>query len=323
MIQPQAHEALIWTDEQREPLVRRVLEKMDGLQILALGGPRKGRLNDLAAKYGCVVEDDIRKMLIEQPASYLFLATDEGVSREDLAQARRAQIQVLAIEPPAEPLDQIETDRGRDEAMGRLFVVPWWRTSPVWQSAADPQEALGSIWAIQATSLCNTTAGSLYGRLYDTLDMIVNMVGMPDTVDASLAGPLGEPPQKLCHLTGALTAHLRFGGGGSAVIHVSDQSGQWSRRLEIIGADGQLRLTDDAYHLFSGGAQLDAHQSDDGPADASQLIASQWQRLILHAHAPTPVDAKAVVACSEAILLSCRTGHGESPTTMLRIHGAT
>lgn len=323
MIQPQPHEALVWTDEQREPLVRRILDQMDGVRILAVGGPRKGRLNDLAAKHDCAVEDDIRKMLIEQPASYLLLATEEGVGREDLIQARRAQMQVLAVEPPVDKLDQIETDRGRDEAMGRMFVVPWWRTSPVWQSAADPQEAIGSIWAIQATSLCDVTSGSLYGRLYDTLDMIVNMLGIPDTVDASLAGPLAEPPQHLRHLTGALTAHLRFGEGMSAAIHISDQSGQWSRKLEVIGAEGQLRLSDDGYHLFSGGEQLDAFQVEGDPADAASLIASQWQRLILHGHAPTPIDAKAVVACSEAILLSCRTGHGESPTTMLRIHGAT
>ena len=241
---------------------------------------------------------------------------------EDLDQARRNGMHVLAVGPPVDQLEQTHVDRGRDEAKGKLFVVPWWRTSPAWQSAADPQEALGEIWAIEAMSLCPPSHGSLYGRLYDCLDMVVNLMGLPDMIDAALSGPLSEPPQHLRHLTGALTAHLRFGEKASAQVFVSDRSSIWSRRMEAIGSEGQLRLCDGTYSLYAKDQPLDALEGGDGQMDAGQLIASQWQRLAQHGMSPTPIDTKAVVACAATILLSCRTGQGESPTTMLRMHGA-
>jgi len=262
-------------------------------------------------------------MVIDSPAGYLLLGTAEGVSPSDLDQVRRWQTTVLAIEPPANDLGLMEpADQGREQMVGRMVIAPWLRMSPAWLSAADPQQALGTIHSARVSVMSPPQVGSLFGRLYDALDMLIGLMGMPDSIDAALTGPLGEIPDDLRALTGHLTAHLRFGQDTSAVMHVSDRSGFWARRLVAMGTGGQLVLEDNRYRLFDGdGAELDASEPAE-PADTpAALIAAQWRRMIDSRHAPL-TNPRRIVACCETAILSCKTGNAESTETLIRIRGA-
>lgn len=316
------HEVLVWTDSDRAPLVEATLQRMEGLglHVLGVGGPRRGPLADLARRLSAPLGDDFRKMVIDQPAGYLLLATSDGLSPGDLDQVRRHQMSVLAIEPaPIRSESLLPADRGREEMLGRLVPAPWMRQSPSWLSAAEPQEAIGAIRTVRLSALGPYAAGSLFARLYDALDMLIHLLGVPDTVDASLSGPLSEPPQDVRALTGNLTAHLRFASGVSAVLHASDRSARWLREMVVMGTEGQLFLTESDYRLFaSSGTSLDDRRIP-GPVEPADLIAFQWKRLLEGRPLPGTVDPLSVVACCETALLSCRTGSSESTETLLRI----
>ncbi len=262
-------------------------------------------------------------MLVDHPAEYLLLGTAEGVLPGDLDTARRTQMRIPAIEPPDAQMEGLYTlDRGRDETLGRIVLTPWIRLSPAWLSAAEPQEALGQIQSVDIESTCRPGEGSLYGRLFDAMDLLLYLMGLPDQIDAALTGPLGEVPDALPSLTGHLTAHLRFGHRASAVIRVSDRAAQWRRRVTAQGNTGELELEDDHYRLYGpNGKCLDESAASSQTSSPDGLIAAQWKRWIEHAHTPAPIDPRAIVACCQTALLSCKTGNTESTDTLLRMHG--
>jgi hypothetical protein len=315
---------LIWTDSARADLVREVLERMDRVRVLAVGGPSKGAVSELASELEVGAEDDLRQMLLsggEGGVDSLLVATGEGLSSKAIGQARDSGVAVLALEPVAAHQDDVVES---EEPGGgfRVITAPWLRMSPGWKSAANPQEALGQILALQVNVLAPSGVCSLYARLYDAMDMIIHLLGLPETIDAALTGPLSEPPDRLRALTGHLTAHLRFTSDASAALTVSDRSATWDRRLLALGAEGQIALEDAGYTLTAkGGQTLDALACPAEPPQPADLIARLWNELHRGAAPPQSVDPRQIIACCDAALLSCRTAQLESPATMLRLGG--
>ena len=159
--------------------------------------------------------------------------------------------------------------------------------------------------------------------MYDAFDLILTLCGMPTIIDATLVSPLGAPPSYLRELTGHFSAMLKLPKGCTATIHASDSSVQWTRRTHCLAEQGQLYLGDDAYQLWNVEGQLvDSLDSDaSNPVNATELITSQWQRMIEH-HISTPApDPRKILACCQAALLSARTNAQESPESMLRLAG--
>jgi hypothetical protein len=318
---------LIWADASRVGLVRQVLERMDTVKVLTVGGPSKGAVSELASELEVPAEDDLRQMLLgaggEGGVDSLMVATGEGLSGKALQQARDLGVPVLALEPVAAHQDDVV----ESEVSGGAFQVmtaPWLRMSPGWKAAANPQEALGQIQALQIGVLAPSGVCSLYARLYDAMDMAIHLLGLPETIDAALTGPLSEPPERLRGLTGHLTAHLRFTTDASAALTVSDRSPTWDRRLLALGSEGQIALGDTSYTLTNkDGQTLDAlaPESDKKILTPADLIARLWNELHRGAVAPKPVDPRQIIACCDAALLSCRTAQLESPATMLRLGG--
>jgi predicted dehydrogenase len=315
-------EAIIWTDATRAALVRSVLEQMPTVRALAVSGPRKGELHELGEALNLPPGDDLRKMLIDAPAQFLLLATATAAGRDDLQLARQQSVHVICLAPPAaQSGDLLEYRRGQEPG-GRLVHAPMWRLSPAWLAAADPLELLGSIQSLSLTALSTTGHSTLYARLHDAIDLVVHLMGLPDSIDAALTGPLPEPPESLRGLTGCLTAHLRFADRAGATLHVSDQGQAWYRQCQIIGRQGQLVLSDRDYRLITDQAS-ESSESPGGevPANVDSLIARQWQWMVDHQVGPDVADARKVLACCQAALLSCRTGQGESPHALMQMAG--
>ena len=313
-------ETLVWADARCADLVGQVLGRMKQAHVLAVGGPRKAQVAELAGSHDAPLEDDLRKMLIERPAAYLLLATAAGVAPGDLAQARAAATVVLAIEPPAFAAEVSPTHSGGPPA---LIATPWLRMSRTWLSAADPQQALGELRSMQMTAVGPPGAGSLLARLYDALEAVIHLLGPPETIDASLTGAAGSSAtaaEDLRTLSGSLTAHLRFANDRAAVLHVADRAAMWRRHMLVIGSDGVLDWSDAAYRLTGPtGAEVDQTPPAHDQTDPIDLIVRQWQRLIDGSVAPASVDARTILACCQAAALSCRTGQLESPGTFLRM----
>lgn len=305
----------IWCDGPRVELIRRVLGKLPELRIEAVGGPGRGPLADLADALGVKPTDDLRKMLIDFPSRYLLLATVEDVGPAELKAAREGGTMIVSLEP-------LDRDQLGLEAYPNAMFAPALRASPGWISAAEPLEVLGRVRSIQVTSMGPRWAASLYARLHEAVEMLAHLLGSPLTVDACLSGGPTEPPDRLAAITGDLTAHLRFG-TAAAVLHASDHSPLWSRRVSIRADAGQLTFDDLSYSLVdASGKMVDGLAAAAGPVDPADLIARQWRRQIEGGAPPIPADPVAVEACCEAALLSCRTGQLESTGTLMRMRSA-
>ncbi len=313
---------ILWVDAQRAALAQAVMQRMTdtaALRVIAVSGPRRSALADIAQRFAAPVEDDLRKLLLHHPAAFLLMATADGLTAADLAAFRRAGTAILAIEPPAALPDS--PDQSLDDAP--LIVAPSLTASPVWLSAAEPQEALGPIHSASLLTLAPPSAGSLAARLYLAMQALVQLIGVPQSIDAHLTGPLAQPPDDLRGLTGHLTANLRFPIGASAALHASDRSAQWLRRLQAHGQRGELILDDLSYQFFDTDSKpLDNVTLATAPPDPADLIAEQWRRAIDQPTPPpapgSPSDPRTILACCQATLLSCRTAQLESPETFLR-----
>jgi hypothetical protein len=330
---PATPTVLVWADAERAPLVQAVLGLMPAVRVVAVGGPRKAALVELAQHYQLHLADDLRKALLTHAADFFLHASSEGLAAADLLHLRSAGTAVLAIEPVTASLDFLPPPPAPGESIVPIISVPALRSSPAWLCAAEPHEALGAVRSASLLALAPPAAGSLFARLYDALQTLIELVGVPETIDAAVTGPLALAPADLRALTGHLTAHLRFSSAASAVIQASDRSATWSRRLAAIAVHGQLTLDDHGY-TFHGpdAAPLDSASPPAATTDPARLITLQWQRLIDSGAPrlpPAPAtlallgpDPRSTLACCQAALLSCRTGQPESPATLLHLRGA-
>ncbi len=312
------HETLIWTDAPRAALIEQVAQRVEGLSVLAVGGPRKAEVKPLAESLDAEPYDDLRKMLVDRPGSSLVLGTMDGARLDDLRQAVEQGADVLALEPPCDENGRtLRWERGQEPA-GRLVHAPMLRLSPAWLSAADPQQVLGRLCAVSLALLGPAEAGSLFTRLYDAMDWIVSTLGIPQGIEARLTGPLSEPPENPTGLTGRMTAHLHFSDGASATLLAADRAAVWSRQMSVVGESGQLLMDDRGYQIFAAGAD-EADAAAVAPNDPVELIARQWRWMIDHRMGPERIDLAGVLASCRAALLSARTGETESPDTFMKL----
>ncbi len=247
-------EVVVWTDARHaqavDGLLALMLEAGDTIELLAIGGPRVAAVDAIAKKYNAPRTDDLRHLLVEYPASQVLLADENGVSLDDLALAARQSQGVAMLEPAVADLSEHTTLMAKLTSESAIIeLLPAFDRAPGWSGAADPTEALGKVESVSMISLGTAGGQSLFARLYDAWRMVLSVSDAPETIDASLAGPLTEAPQDLRALTGHLAIHARLGHGRSAVLQVSDRGGPMSRTLHVIGDKARLRVSDTDYDL--------------------------------------------------------------------------
>ncbi|MBI1375285.1 MAG: hypothetical protein GC159_21410 [Phycisphaera sp.] len=356
--QKTAPDVLAWTDPQRAGLVEAVLRRLvaDGVTVAAIGGPTRAGLSEFGKAFDLPVMDDLRQMRVAHPTSVVLLATTESVGRGDVQAARAAGAIVLMIEPPltevgppdatlwtppAESTDAADTSApgATPGQSGRVMVTPLLRTSPGWRAAvdADAIAMIGRVRTVAVSVLGPTDLGGVYARLFDAMDIVHHLFGTADTIDATLSGPLTEPPADLRGMTGHLTAHLRFGSGASAVVQVADRAVTFDRFVTVLGDRGQLHVSDTAFDLVAREPQRESaddaapapadapprslHVSLDVSTDPADLITHQWRLLRDRPAAIEHGDVRRIIASCQAASLSTRTGELESPATLLRLSG--
>lgn len=325
-----APEVTIWTDAIAAPTVSALLDVMgSAVRPISVGGPRVTEVDRLARSLGTQRLDDLRKLLVDHPAAYLLLATMHNVTAEELTTALGQGTTVLALEPVAadlQELDALAPRRGKPgvpAASGRIIHAPAFRQSPGFLSAAEPYDVLGTPRLIGVQSLGAAGTGSLFARLFDAWHTVLGFAELPESIDASLVGPAGAPPDELRAVSGRIGAHARMTDGSAAVLQVADQGGQTRRSLDVLGETGQLAVSDAGYDLrHADGTPVD-HAERRVTVSHADLIATQWRRLLDRPTPSTPeaspdVDANAL-ACCLACLLSARTAQPENPRKLLQM----
>lgn len=325
-------EVTLWTDARHAPLAGEVMNLLgSAVKPIGVGGPPVAEVNQLAKDLGCDKHDDLRKMCVDRPAAYLLLATHEGVTPEDLHALAGQGTTVLTLEPIASDLqglsqsEQLNPPAGSPMA-GRIVLAPVFSQSPGFLGAADPNELLGDRRMVCYTSDGRPEHASLFARLFDGWQTVLNFTLLPETVDASLVGPLDETPETLVQLTGSLAAHARIPGGGAALLEASDCAATTTARyLHVRGNVASLDITDTSYTLHNASGEILDQFIDYGAMyNFADMLAHQWRRLLDNPtaarSAPHDPQRAEAMACCLACLLSIRTGQPESPGKLLQMN---
>ncbi len=304
-----------------------------GLKPIGVGGARVAEVNQLAKELGCDKQDDLRKLLVDHPASFLLLMTLEGATHDDLHAAVSQGTTVLTLEPLAADLQELSasmrlgvTPTGNiQDTTGRIVFVPAFGQSPGFLSAADPYELLGDRRMVSLTSHGRPEHGSLHARLYDAWLTVLSFTELPETVDASLVSPLSQPPEQLRSLSGSLAAHARMPGSNAAVLEITDNAGHTDRAVRVQGDQAVLSVSDTRYALTNpNGEVLDQADQQAGPDGFADMLAAQWRKILDRPNLTGPIthsqQAADAMACCLACLLSIRTGQPESPAKLLKIN---
>lgn len=343
-----AHRAIVWLEPEQADLAR-IVGSLSGVSFVAAGCPQgsgagRGRSAEVAQALGAEPIDDLLRTLANAEADVaLFLAAGrapEDPSLSDPTLLRSCLDRNLKI-ATLEPAPTTVSDRARLEkalgagSMEKIRFVPAMRRSRGFRAGAEIIESIAPLRTLAVGARGGAGQGSLAARLFDAMDVVLGLMGEPETIDCAIAGPATPsgvhmtPGESLRDLRGDLSANLRFASGKSASLMLSDSAGRWFRGVTVLAHGGCLRIDDKSFELIDpAGATVDRTRSrlssggaDDPPAAAA--IAEQLGALLdPRTPAPTPINAPVALAMCEAALLSARTGQGESPATILRMAGA-
>ncbi|HZW09767.1 MAG TPA: hypothetical protein VFF69_07680 [Phycisphaerales bacterium] len=340
---PGGRRAIVWVAEDRVEFLRAVARAAD-LRVVGAGSPVKGKSGSIAAALGCGSVDDLRSALTEGECELVLVGSpgDFGAASapSDAAAvlaARQRGVRVVTLDPlPASALELAggwsSVGLGGVRAVDAARLVPLARCGRSFRDAREVREMFGPARTLLVEVCCRPDEGSLGACLFSALDVLVWLMGDPESVDAAYAtarrGPLvALPGESLRDAHGDITANCRFADGRAAAILASDQSGRWSRNLTMLGDAGRLRIYDDGFEWVSAaGERVDASRQTKRRGETPELArsveaAADAVTRLLDPAVPEegPIDHAAVLAACQAVLLSTRTGSSESPATIRRM----
>lgn len=335
--------AIVWAEQDRAGVVRAVAAAA-GLSVVGAGCATKGRSSAVAALFECPPVDDLRSVLTEGACGLVIVgsAGDFGAASNPsdasaVLAARQRGVRVVTLEPlPASALELAgpwsASGPGGITAVHAARFVPLARTSRSFRDAAEVLEMFGRARTVQIEGCCRPDEGSLGARLFGAVEVLVWLMGEPESVDAAYAPPernllVPLPGETLRDAHGDITANFRFSDGRAAAVLASDQSARWSRCVTMLGPGGRLRVFDDGFEWVSpAGERVDAARQTKRRGESIETprsvgaIAEAIGRLLDPAIPDDgPIDHAAVLAVCQAVLLSTRTGSAESPSTIRRM----
>jgi predicted dehydrogenase len=164
--------------------------------------------------------------------------------------------------------------------------------------------------------------GVLLYRAYTMIDTLIQIMGLPGTIYARIAG-VSRPGTRFPYDTedtAGLVCH--FSGGGIAVLSACWTAGPEHKSLDLHGLNGYLHLDDAKVEVRDRTGEIGIHNLPRSANDLepqidaflSELSASSRRfRSTFRQHLPT-------LACIEAAYLSAQTGQPESPAAIFRMH---
>jgi len=324
-----------WIDPGQAAFVRGVFAR-SGIDLVGVGCPEGHQAGKAAAEIGCESVDDLRSVLTGGDVDLVLIAdpgafgdTEIGQDLEVLRVAHARDVVVATLEPiPASAAEVVGTDwveaiqSGVLNAMVRF--LPRTRLSSMMVELQTAMETFGVIRSCSVSMVAPRVHGSLGARLFDGMDLVRALMGVPEVIEASYVSPSSGrglhplPGQSLRGLHGECTMNLRYPDGRAAAMMFSDQAGVASTTLVAMGAEGHLVVNDHGFCWRSPDGELvDSFTRSEDEADE---VSRQLVELCSGVGATqAPIEYASVLSMTHATLLSSRTGQGESPETTKRL----
>lgn len=305
-----------------------------GIDLAGAGCPDPARTGQVASALGCEPVDDLRQalctfdadlMLLGDPGTFGEQASDADL--ESLRAAHARNLCVATIEPiPATAAGFAGTGFAEALHQGVLgslaSFAPVTRYRPIINELASVLETFAPLRSCSINSAGPAALGSLGARLFDTLDLVRWLVGVPSIIEAAYISPSAGrgmhplPGHTLRDLHGEITMNLRFSDGRCAAIYLSDQLARTTLNMSLIGHEGHIALDARGFvWTNAAGETVDTHTREASETDMGRLALQTQLNDLCSGVLPTrpPIDYSAVLSMTHAALLSTRTGQGESP----------
>jgi len=324
---------VVWIDPEQTPTLKRVLSRAD-IELVGAGSQDSARTGQVATDLGCAPIDDLRHALTSSEADLLILANPGvfGAQAQDadldaLKAAHTRNLCVATLEPiPAAAHEIAGTSFAEALQTGSLNelvrLMPLSRHTPMIVELYTLLETFAPIRSCNITIGVSQTLGSLGARLFDALDLIRSLVGVPAMIDAAYISPAAGrglhplPGQTLRNLHGEFTTNLRFSDGRCASMLITDQIAGASLTMTLLSSEGTIVVNNDGFKWYNTtGEQIDSYTAPSTDIDpAEDALAAQLIELCSGVGPKrAPIDYASVLAMTHATLLSARTGQSESP----------
>lgn len=336
---PAVPRAACWLMPEQAEAVARVL-RAAGIAPALAGSPEPTNSGQVARALGCDACDDLRSVMTSGPIDLVFIAAAGAFGHLDVDQdltalqlARQRAVPVATIDPiPAAAMELAGTrwiDALHNGTLAELLrVVPRTRRTPAIDELHATLETFGVVRTCSVRMIGPTALGSLGSRLFDAMDLVRTLMGVPETIDACFVSPAKArglhqlPGESLRDLAGDLTAHLRFSDGRSAAVHISDRGAATEFDLRAMGAEGSIELAHAGLTWRRPDGELDRTELNPPcTLDAGESALSTQLANLCAGVGPShaPIDYPAVLSMTHAAMLSGRTGQGEATDTIRRL----
>jgi len=207
--------------------------------------------------------------------------------------------------------------------------------------ASEVIAAFGMVRSLSMTVTSRMGELSLGSRLFAAMDAVVAFMGpqVPAWIDAANTAPLSRQrsstsSESLTSLQGDINAMLRYDDARSAVLSISDMAGASDPdafELSLLGPQGRLVISQNNFTWFApDGSVQDTYQTPVESTSAARMVAPMLEHQRTHSPASgdpsvfaaparlrhgQPISLRALILAHTA-LLSIRTGHPESPSTI-------
>lgn len=311
----------------------------DGFDLVAVADADANVLRRHAWERPVRAFDDYRSLVVETAHAgldLLLVAVEPFASREFVEMAAGKGIAVFHKSPPARSVREL--DRLADifaDAECHFVVARRWQTDAAFSALGRLDELIGRVHV--ATADVRTAdpptgwrgdskragGGVLLNGAYDTVDLLVHLLGLPETVYAQCARCAARDASPNYDTEDVAMVSLRFGGGRIGCLTADRCFPHRDVRITLRGARSAATITDDGIRLIPrDGAPSESHAvrspNPDQPAISAFGAALRSKAPKVTSTAREHLKALAVI---EAAYLSSETGVPESPRRFLGLEG--
>ena len=320
------------------------LGRCKSVQVVGIADRDPGVSERVAKAAGTQAFTDDRSLLAEARPEIVYLGIPTKAAGELISTCAARGIHVLTDAPLARNLEEgVSLAEAMDTAGLKLAVATHRRFANCYRRAWQLRRSVGQAFLARTHYLFNwgpylgwrgdkesAGGGALLELGYHLIDLLVWLLGLPEDVyglSATGSRPAddGEQPQPVYDTDDTAVAVLRFKTGCMATVVTTRRSGPVSEELCLYGPGGSLTVNGDRCALRDPDGKL-VNQTENSlvPLDVFVQQAKAIVRAVrggTRTYRCSAWENLLNLAVIDAIYLSDRTGHPESPARLLKTHG--